>query len=122
MPRTEDAAQRRFAAARAAQGAPRTGTKVHAAVIRTLRFLAANGMLTPRYGRLLWRYLWRRFLTPAGWRWETDGPVFFGKRLEVQISPRGKVRFGRFVWVGDGTKIRCHEGEVIIGAKTVLGQ
>jgi acetyltransferase-like isoleucine patch superfamily enzyme len=32
------------------------------------------------------------------------------------------VRFGRFVWVGDGTKIRCHEGEVSIGAKTVLGQ
>ena len=32
------------------------------------------------------------------------------------------MRFGRFVWVGDGTKIRCHEGEVTIGAKTVLGQ
>jgi carbonic anhydrase/acetyltransferase-like protein (isoleucine patch superfamily) len=32
------------------------------------------------------------------------------------------VRFGRFVWIGDGTKIRCHEGEVIIGQKTVLGQ
>ena len=91
-------------------------------MIHTLRFLAANHMLTPRYARLLWRYLWRRFLTPAGWRWETDGPVFFGKRLELQISPRGKVRFGRFVWVGDGTKIRCHEGEVMIGDKTVLGQ
>ena len=32
------------------------------------------------------------------------------------------MRFGRFVWIGDGTKIRCHEGEVIIGDKTVLGQ
>jgi acetyltransferase-like isoleucine patch superfamily enzyme len=32
------------------------------------------------------------------------------------------VRFGRFTWVGDGTKIRCHEGEVEIGPKTVLGQ
>ncbi len=91
-------------------------------MLRTLRFLAANRMLTPRYARLLWRYVWRRFLTPAGWRWETDGPVFFGKRLELQISPRGKIRFGRFVWVGDGAKIRCHEGEVEIGAKTVLGQ
>jgi len=91
-------------------------------VIRTIRFLARNRMLTPAYGRLLWRYLWRRFLTPAGWRWETDGPVFFGKRLELQIAKRGKVRFGRFVWVGDGTKIRCHQGEVVIGPKTVLGQ
>jgi acetyltransferase-like isoleucine patch superfamily enzyme len=79
-------------------------------------------MLTPRYGRLLFRYLWRRFLTPAGWRWQTDGLVFFGKRLELQIGKRGTIRFGRFAWIGDGTKIRCHEGEVVIGAKTVLGQ
>jgi acetyltransferase-like isoleucine patch superfamily enzyme len=91
-------------------------------VVSTVRFLARNGMLTPQYGRLLWRYLWRRFLTPAGWRWQTDGPVFFGKRLQLQVSPRGSLRFGRFVWIGDGTKIRCHEGEVSVGAKTVLGQ
>ena len=91
-------------------------------MIRTLRFLAANGMLNRRYARLLWRYLWRRFLTPAGWRWETDGPVFFGTGLQLQIAKRGTLRFGRFVWVGDGTKIRCHEGEVVIGAKTVIGQ
>ena len=91
-------------------------------MIRTLRFLARNRMLTPRYARLLYRYLWRRFLTPAGWRWETDGPVFFGKGLELQIAKRGTIRFGRFVWIGDRTKIRCHEGEVIVGQKSVLGQ
>jgi acetyltransferase-like isoleucine patch superfamily enzyme len=91
-------------------------------VIATLRFLARKRMLTPRYARLYFRYLWRRLLTPAGWRWETDGPVFFGRRLELQIGKRGTIRFGRFVWVGDRTKIRCHEGEVVIGAKTVLGQ
>jgi len=95
---------------------------VRAAVIGTLRFLARNRMLSPRYARLLYRYLWRRWLTPAGWRWETDGPVFFGKGLELQIAKRGTIRFGRFVWVGDRTKIRCHEGEVIVGRKTVLGQ
>ena len=91
-------------------------------MIGTLRFLARNRMLTPRYGRLLYRYLWRRLLTPAGWRWQTDGPVFFGKGLELQIAKRGTIRFGRFVWIGDGTKIRCHQGEVIVGQKTVLGQ
>jgi acetyltransferase-like isoleucine patch superfamily enzyme len=32
------------------------------------------------------------------------------------------VRFGRFSWIGDGSKIRCHEGVVEIGAKTVMGQ
>ena len=91
-------------------------------MIRTLRFLARNRMLNRKYGRLLWRYLWRRFLTPAGWRWETDGPVFFGRDLELQIGRGARLRLGRFVWIGDGTKIRCHEGVVEIGAKTVLGQ
>ncbi|HEX2129106.1 MAG TPA: acyltransferase [Solirubrobacterales bacterium] len=91
-------------------------------MLATVRFLARNEMLNARYARLLWRYMWRRFLTPAGWRWETDGPVFFGKRLELQIRRGATIRFGRFAWIGDGTKIRCHEGAVEIGAKTVLGQ
>jgi acetyltransferase-like isoleucine patch superfamily enzyme len=87
-----------------------------------LRFLARNRMLTPRYARLLWRYLWRRWLTRAGRRWRSDGPFFFGKGLELKIESRGEIRFGRFVWIGDGTKLRCHEGTVEIGAKTVMGQ
>jgi acetyltransferase-like isoleucine patch superfamily enzyme len=91
-------------------------------VIRAIRFYARNGMLTPKYGLLLCRYLRRRLLTRAGWRWQTDGPLFLGSGLEVQIAPRGRVRFGRFVWVGHRTKIRCHEGSVEIGDKTVLGQ
>ena len=91
-------------------------------MIRSLRFFAAHDMLNAQYGRLLWRYLWRRYLTRAGWRWETDGPVFFGRDLELQIGKKGTISFGRFVWVGDGTKIRCHEGKVTVGAKSVLGQ
>ena len=62
-------------------------------------------------------------LTRAGWRWETDGPVFFGRGLQLaDREARRRSSFGRFVWIGDGTKIRCHEGEVEIGAKTVIGQ
>jgi len=79
-------------------------------------------MLTPKYARLLWRYLWRRYLTVAGWRWRTEGPIFFGKKLQIQIGRKGEVRFGRHSWIGDGTKIRCHEGTVEIGRKTVFGQ
>jgi acetyltransferase-like isoleucine patch superfamily enzyme len=91
-------------------------------VIRLIRFCARNGMLTPKYARLLVRYARRRLLTRAGRRWRTDGPVFFGRGLELHLGRRGRVDFGRFVWIGDGTKIRCHEGVVEIGAKTVLGQ
>ena len=60
--------------------------------------------------------------TPAGWRWHTDGLVFFGRHLQLQIAKRGEIRFGRLCWIGDGTKIRSHEGVVEIGAKTVMGQ
>ena len=85
-------------------------------------FFARNGMLKPKYARLAFRWAWRRVLTHAGRRWETDGPVFFGRRLQLQAGRRGRIRFGRFTWIGDGTKIRCHEGIVDIGAKTVFGQ
>jgi acetyltransferase-like isoleucine patch superfamily enzyme len=84
--------------------------------------MVAHRMLRPNYARLGIRYLRRRFLTSAGWRWQTSGFVFFGRKLQIQIGKRGRVQFGRFVWIGDGTKIRCHEGEVIIGDKTVMGQ
>jgi acetyltransferase-like isoleucine patch superfamily enzyme len=90
--------------------------------MRLFRFLVSHRMLTLKYGRLLLRYLRRRFLTVAGWRWQTSGMLFLGRRLELQIGRRGEIRFGRFVWIGDGTKIRCHEGVVEIGEKTVLGQ
>jgi hypothetical protein len=82
-----------------------------------LRFLRRNRMLNHRYARLLWRYGWRRWLTAAGRRWHTDGLVFFGRGLEIEISPRGRVGFGRFVWIGDRTKIRCHEGGSRSGAR-----
>jgi len=91
-------------------------------VIRLIRFISRNGMLNHRYGLLLWRYGWRRALTAAGRRWRTDGLVFFGRGLELEIGRSGRLDFGRFVWIGDGTKIRCHEGQVEIGSKTVMGQ
>jgi len=91
-------------------------------VLRRARFLARNRMLTPSYGRLLWRYLWRRLLTRSGWRWSTAGMLFLGRGLELQTGRQGQIRFGRFVWIGDGSKIRCHEGVVEIGDKTVFGQ
>jgi acetyltransferase-like isoleucine patch superfamily enzyme len=90
--------------------------------MRLLRFAARHGMLNHRYARLLWRYLWRRALTVAGRRWRTDGLLFLGRRLGLEVGRKGEIRFGRFVWIGDGSKIRCHEGVVEIGPKTVMGQ
>ncbi len=90
--------------------------------LAALRFAAAHRMLTPKYALLGLRFALRRLLTPAGWRLHTDGMVFLGPRLQLQIARGAQVRLGRFVWIGHGTKIRCHEGSVEIGAKTVIGQ
>ena len=87
-----------------------------------LRFLVRNRMITPKYGLLALRLLVRRFLTPTGRRMELDGMLFLGRGVRLQIGRRGRVRFGRWVWIGHGTKIRCHEGAVRIGDKTVVGQ
>jgi len=42
--------------------------------------------------------------------------------VQLEIGNQARVVLGRWCWIGHGTKIRAHEGEVIIGAKTVLGQ
>jgi acetyltransferase-like isoleucine patch superfamily enzyme len=119
---TEDAAPRSVRRRQTYAGNCHPDSRVPAAVIPTIRFLARNGMLNRRYGLLLGRYLRRRFFTKAGRRWRTKGLVFFGRGLELEIAAKGRVDFGRFVWIGDKTKIRCHEGRVEIGDKTVMGQ
>ena len=86
------------------------------------RFAHRNGLINRKYGRLALRWARRRFLTRAGWRWRTDGLVFLGPGLAIEIGPNAQIDFGRFVWIGDGTKLRCHEGLIEIGAKTVMGQ
>ena len=104
---------------RASAPAPRTPKR---GPLAALAFASRKGMLNGKYAGLALRFALRRLLTAAGRRWETDGMLFLGTRLQIQIARGARVRFGRFVWVGHGSKIRCHEGEVEIGAKTVIGQ
>ncbi len=88
--------------------------------LAVLRFMRRNGMLNHRYARLLARWAWLR----VRWRGrlQTDGLCFVAPGVTFEIGARGRVSLGRWSWVGHGTKIRAHEGEVRIGAKTVLGQ
>ncbi|MEA2442949.1 MAG: hypothetical protein QOJ12_241 [Thermoleophilales bacterium] len=87
-----------------------------------LRFMRRHRMLNAKYARLIVRLLRRRFLTPYGRRVKLDGIAFIGPRVILEIGKRGRLQLGRWSWIGHGTKIRCHEGVVEIGAKTVLGQ
>jgi acetyltransferase-like isoleucine patch superfamily enzyme len=87
-----------------------------------LRFMRRHRMLNAKYARLIVRLGRRRFLTPYGRRLKLDGLAFIGPKVVLQIGRGACVELGRWSWVGHGTKIRCHEGVVSIGAKTVLGQ
>ena len=79
-------------------------------------------MFTPSYARLIVRLLRKRFLTSYGRRLRLDGLCFIGPRVTLQIGKSARIELGRWSWLGHGTKIRCHEGVVSIGAKTVMGQ
>ncbi len=85
-----------------------------------LRFMRRHRMLTPEYGRLALRLAWLK-LRHRG-RLVTDGLAFVGPGVTFEIRPGAKVHLGRWSWIGHGSKVRAHEGEVRIGAKTVLGQ
>lgn len=51
------------------------------------------------------------------------GMVFFGKRVEIHATPDvGRLEIGRWVHIGDGNAIRCHEGSLRIGDKVVFGK
>jgi acetyltransferase-like isoleucine patch superfamily enzyme len=84
-----------------------------------LRFMRRHRMLSFKYLRLIVRLLRRRLMHR---RLHTDGIAFIGPRVTLQIGKKGRIELGRWSWLGLGTKIRCHEGAVEIGAKTVLGQ
>jgi acetyltransferase-like isoleucine patch superfamily enzyme len=85
-----------------------------------LRFLRAHGMLTWGYARLAVRFAWLKLRFRG--RLQTDGLAFVGPGVTFEIGRDAVVHLGRWAWIGHGSKIRCHEGEVRIGAKTVIGQ
>jgi acetyltransferase-like isoleucine patch superfamily enzyme len=77
-------------------------------------------MLGPGYLLLMARWLWLRLRWGA--RLKTDGLCFVCPGVKLEIKPGATLRLGRWSWLGRGCKIRVHEGEVSIGAKSVLGQ
>jgi acetyltransferase-like isoleucine patch superfamily enzyme len=94
----------------------------HGGALTLLRFMRRNRMLTLEYARLLLGLLRRRWLTRYGRRLSSDGIAFVAPDVVLQIGERGRIELGRWSWLGHGTKIRCHEGTVSVGAKTVMGQ
>jgi len=85
-----------------------------------LRFARAHNMLTLGYLVLIARWLWVKL------RWRgrlvTDGLCFVCPGVKLQIGRGARLELGRWSWLGQGCKVRVHEGQVTIGAKSVLGQ
>ncbi len=88
--------------------------------LRLLHFMRANHMLRPGYALLLARYAFLKLR--FGRRLQTDGICFICPRVKLEIGRNATLRIGRWAWIGHASKIRVHEGEVSIGAKTVIGQ
>jgi acetyltransferase-like isoleucine patch superfamily enzyme len=93
---------------------------LHGGPLALLRFLRANGMLRGGYAALLARLAYLKLR--HGRRLQTDGLCFICPGVKLEIGRNATLRIGRWAWVGHGCKIRVHEGEVEIGAKTVMGQ
>ena len=94
--------------------------RLHGGPLALLRFLRRHGMLNRNYARLALRWAWLKLRWRG--RLKTDGLCFIGPGVKFEIGPGAVVRLGRWSWIGHGSKIRAHEGEVEIGAKSVLGQ
>ena len=85
-----------------------------------LRFARRNRMVTPGYAYLVLRWAWLKLRFRG--RLQTDGVCFICRGVKFEIGKGAVLRLGRWCWIGDDSKIRVHEGEVSIGAKTVMGQ
>jgi acetyltransferase-like isoleucine patch superfamily enzyme len=85
-----------------------------------LRFARRNRMLAPGYLFLMARWLWLKLRWRG--RLKTDGMCFVCPKVKFEIGRNATVTLGRWSWLGHGCKVRAHEGEVSIGAKSVLGQ
>jgi len=93
---------------------------LHGNPLTLLRFMRSNRMLTRNYVVLFGRLLWLKLRFRG--RLKTDGIAFVRPGVTFEIGKGASVHLGRWSWVGDRCKIRAHEGEVRIGAKTVIGQ
>jgi len=88
--------------------------------VASLRWVLRNRAYTPYYLLRYWRFFRFKLAHPHV---VTTGFVFFGKRVEVVARPGyGRLVLGRWVHLGDGTSLRCHEGSLRIGDKTVFGR
>jgi acetyltransferase-like isoleucine patch superfamily enzyme len=88
--------------------------------LASLRWVWRNRAFTPWYLVRYWRFfVWRA----CNRHIVTEGFVFLGKDVELYARKGfGRMVVGRWVHIGNGNAIRCHEGNLRIGDKCVFGK
>ncbi|MHB8341452.1 MAG: acyltransferase [Mycobacteriales bacterium] len=86
----------------------------------SLRWVVRHRAWTPYYLIRYWRFLLFRLANP---HIVTEGFVFLGRGVELYARPGfGRLVVGKWVHLGSGNKVRCHEGNLRIGDKCVFGK
>jgi acetyltransferase-like isoleucine patch superfamily enzyme len=86
----------------------------------SLRWVVRNRAYTPWYLIRYWRFLVFRVTHP---HIVTEGFVFLGKNVDLYARKGyGRMVIGRWVHIGTGNALRCHEGNLRIGDKCVFGK
>lgn len=93
---------------------------LHGGPLTMLRFMRAHNMFRRQYAAMIARYLYLKIR--LGKRLQTDGLCFICPKVHLEIDPGATLSIGRWAWLGHGCKVRVHEGEASIGAKSVIGQ
>jgi acetyltransferase-like isoleucine patch superfamily enzyme len=92
----------------------------HGGLLTLLRFMRRKGMLNAKYLHVVLRLgFWKVRL---GRRLKLDGLAFIGPGCQLEVGSNAVLELGRWSWIGHRCKIRCHEGTVSLGAKSVMGQ
>ncbi|CCH34496.1 Acetyltransferase (isoleucine patch superfamily)-like protein [Saccharothrix espanaensis DSM 44229] len=88
--------------------------------LASLKWVLRHRAYTPWYLVRYWRLLRFRLANPHV---VLRGMVFLGKNVDLHCRPGyGRLEIGRWVHIGDGNAIRCHEGSLRIGDKAVFGK
>ncbi|MFF0342196.1 acyltransferase [Kribbella sp. NPDC004875] len=88
--------------------------------VANLRWVVRHRAWTPYYLKRYWRFAWFKLRHPTV---ITEGFVFLGKHLEIVARPgHGRIVLGKWVHLGDETRLRAHEGTLRIGDKVVFAR
>jgi acetyltransferase-like isoleucine patch superfamily enzyme len=88
--------------------------------VASLRWILRHRAYTPWYLLRYWRFLVFRLRNP---HIIMRGFVFMDRGVELYARPGyGRLILGKWIHLGVDTALRCHEGTLSVGDKTVLGR